>query len=175
MEPCVLAGVLPLHHGDGSQVLVGAILKGVDLPGSRVDFAYLGLTFDPSLGVPDDPAHDGVFEGAFSGDLLDPQELHCLSADVSEAGDVVHQQFHHRLLVPEVDVGPFCGRQCFSTHIPSLTICIPGKGDDVSAYKFRPDLSTNFKDPQLLSRIGFLRIDTNRRMQDRFELITDNL
>ena len=40
---------------------------------------------------------------------------------------------------------------------------------------FRKDVCSDLETPQLLSKLGFLHINTNQRMQDRFAQTQDNL
>ena len=55
-------------------------------------------------------------------------------------------------------------------------ICFPEEASDTSSYLFRPELSTRPLDqPQLLTQLGFLHIDTNRRLTNRLEAILDNI
>ena len=55
---------------------------------------------------------------------------------------------------------PHSGRHCFSTSVPSITICIPGHTDGAATKGGKTSSDTISEDPRLADRMGFARINT---------------
>ena len=69
----------------------------------------------------------------------------------------------------------YCGMDCYHTQVAGLLTCPIANGTVPKTFPFRADLGKDLSDPQLLSRIGYLHLDTNQRMTDRFQTVMDNL
>ena len=54
-------------------------------------------------------------------------------------------------------------------------MCVIEEGEDYSGFDFREKVGSDMETPQLLTRLGFLHIDTNQRLQDRFARTLDEL
>jgi len=69
-----------------------------------------------------------------------------------------------------------CARKCHTTQIPGLTVCLYADDEEVPAgYQFRSGLAEDLRGPQTLSQMAYLHLDTNQRVQDRFDLLADHL
>ena len=61
-----------------------------------------------------------------------------------------------------------CGQKCHITKIPDVVVCVLEEEQLQGNFNFWKDLGSNLEATQLLSRLGFLHLDTNQRMQDQF-------
>ena len=61
-----------------------------------------------------------------------------------------------------------CGQKSHITQIPEVAVCILDGEQLQGNFTFQKDLSLKLEATQLLSRLGFLHLDTNQRMQDQF-------
>ena len=71
---------------------------------------------------------------------------------------------------------PHCGRPCHKTQVKGLVVCLLQTEEDGSqGHEFQPQAWADLASANLQTQIGFLHLDTNQRMLDRFEAMADDL
>ena len=69
-----------------------------------------------------------------------------------------------------------CTKKCYTTQIPGLVVCLfPDNVAVATNYRFRSGLVGDLQGPQTMSQLGYLHLDTNQRVQDRFDRMADHL
>ena len=68
-----------------------------------------------------------------------------------------------------------CGRHCFSTQVPGVTVCPVTGTKDAMNFSFNPETSQNLAHLQLVTSIGFLHTMTNFRSDSRIDEVIENL
>ena len=67
-------------------------------------------------------------------------------------------------------------KKCYTTQIPGLVVCLfPHNVAVATNYRFRSGLVGDLQGPQTMSQLGYLHLDTNQRVQDRFDLMANHL
>ena len=69
-----------------------------------------------------------------------------------------------------------CGRPCHKTQVKGLVVCLLQDEEGANqGHKFQPQAWADLAAANLQTQIGFLHLDTNQRMLDRFEAMADDL